>query len=60
VFTIFVDGIHTGLACAAGAAILAAISVAALLSPDARLRRPADRGEQPRLAGYSSLPGPNL
>jgi EmrB/QacA subfamily drug resistance transporter len=42
----FVDGIHTGLLYAAGAAILAAISVAALLKSDARAHRPADEGEQ--------------
>jgi EmrB/QacA subfamily drug resistance transporter len=46
----FVDGIHTGLACAAAAAILAAIAVATLLSRDATARRRAADGERPRLA----------
>jgi EmrB/QacA subfamily drug resistance transporter len=40
----FVDGIHAGLLYAAGAAILAAISVAVLLTRDARIRRRADEG----------------
>jgi EmrB/QacA subfamily drug resistance transporter len=48
--TAFVDGIHTGLMYAAGAAILAAISVAILLSRDAKIRRPAAEAEQPQLA----------
>jgi hypothetical protein len=37
----FTDGIHTGLLYAAGAALLAAISVAALLARDLRPRRAA-------------------
>jgi EmrB/QacA subfamily drug resistance transporter len=44
--TAFTDGIHTGLLYAAGAAILAAISVATLLSRDAKARRPAHQGDQ--------------
>jgi MFS family permease len=40
----FVNGIHAGLLYAAGAAILAAISVAVLLTRDARIRRRADEG----------------
>jgi EmrB/QacA subfamily drug resistance transporter len=35
----FVDGIHTGLLYGAGAALVAAVAVAALLTRDARLRR---------------------
>src|SRR5580658_1055410 len=46
----FVDGIHAGLLYAAAAAVLAAIAVATLLSRDAKIRRPAEEGEQPRLA----------
>ncbi|HTU04035.1 MAG TPA: MFS transporter [Trebonia sp.] len=46
----FVDGIHTGLLYAAGAAIIAAISVAILLSGEAKTRRPAAEGQQPQLA----------
>jgi hypothetical protein len=42
----FVDGIHTGMLCAAAAAILAAISVALLLNSDARAPRPIDTDEQ--------------
>jgi EmrB/QacA subfamily drug resistance transporter len=38
----FTDGIHAGLLYAAGAAILAAISVAVLLPRDGKTRRPAD------------------
>ena len=37
----FVDGIHTGLLYAAGAALLAAITVTILLSPGLRSPRPA-------------------
>ena len=48
--TAFVDGIHTGLLYAAGAAVIAAISVATLLSRDAKIRRAAGRSEQPQLA----------
>ena len=44
----FVDGIHTGLLYAAGAAILAAISVAILLESETSTRRPAGRGERPQ------------
>jgi MFS family permease len=47
----FVDGIHSGLLYAAGAAIIAAISVAALLSRDAKTRRPAEA--QPQLAAVA-------
>ena len=39
--TAFVNGIHTGLLYAAGAAILAAISVATLLTREAKMRRSA-------------------
>ena len=46
--TAFVDGIHTGLLYAAGAAILAAISVATLLSRDAKIRRPASLPAPPQ------------
>jgi MFS family permease len=44
----FVDGIHTGLLYAAGAAVVAAISIAVLLSPALRLRRAA-RPDEPEL-----------
>jgi EmrB/QacA subfamily drug resistance transporter len=44
----FVDGIHTGLLYAAGSALVAAITVAVLLSPALRLRRAA-RPDQPEL-----------
>jgi hypothetical protein len=47
----FLDGIHTGLLYAAGAAILAAISVAILLPSEPRIRRPAGEGAQ-RQAAY--------
>jgi EmrB/QacA subfamily drug resistance transporter len=47
--TAFVDGIHTGLLYAAGAALLAAISVGTLLSREAKIRQPADQGEQSQL-----------
>jgi EmrB/QacA subfamily drug resistance transporter len=46
----FVDGIHTGLLYAAGAAILAALSVAILLKSETRTRQPAGQGERPRAA----------
>jgi MFS family permease len=46
----FTDGIHTGLLYAAGAALIAAISVAILLSGGAETRQPAAEPEQPRLA----------
>jgi EmrB/QacA subfamily drug resistance transporter len=46
--TAFVDGIHAGLLYAAGAAILAAISVATLLSRDAKIRRPASLPAPPQ------------
>ena len=39
--TAFADGIHAGLLYAAGAAILAAIAVATLLTRGAKIRRPA-------------------
>lgn len=42
----FVNGIHAGLLYAAGAAILAAISVAVLLKSEAKTRRPARGGNQ--------------
>jgi EmrB/QacA subfamily drug resistance transporter len=44
--TAFTDGIHTGLLCAAGAALLAAIAVAVLLTGDPRARRAARRHER--------------
>ena len=47
--TAFADGIHTGLLYAAAAAVLAAISVATLLSRDAKIRRTAGEAEQPQL-----------
>ena len=40
----FVNGIHAGLLCAAGAALLAAITVTVLLSPALRRRHPAGAG----------------
>jgi hypothetical protein len=43
------DGIHAGLLCAAGAALLAAVTVAVLLSAGLRAR-PAARRDQPELA----------
>src|ERR1700722_7915398 len=46
----FVNGIHTGLLYAAGAAILAAISVATLLRNDATARQLAGVGDQQQLA----------
>jgi EmrB/QacA subfamily drug resistance transporter len=46
----FVDGIHTGLLCAAAAAILAAITVAILLNGNASARRPVDTDEQQQAA----------
>lgn len=51
----FVDGIHAGLLYAAGAAILAAIAVATLLTRDAKIRRPAAESEadQRQLASVS-------
>ena len=49
----FVDGIHTGLLYAAGAAVVAAISIAVLLSPALRLRRAA-RPDQPELVAATS------
>ena len=49
----FVDGIHTGLLYAAGAALVAAISIAVLLSPALRLRRAA-RPDQPELVAATS------
>ena len=39
----FTDGIHAGLLCAAGAALLAAVTVAVLLTGDLRTRRAARR-----------------
>jgi hypothetical protein len=42
----FAHGIHAGLRYAAGAAMLAAISVAALLPSDGKVRRRAYQGEQ--------------
>ena len=53
--TAFVDGIHAGLLYAAGAAILAAIAVATLLTRDAKVRRPAAEAEadQRQLAGVT-------
>ena len=47
--TAFVDGIHAGLLYAAGAALLAAVSVAVLLSGSPRSRSAA-RSDQPELA----------
>src|SRR5580692_3418376 len=51
----FVDGIHAGLLYAAGAAILAAIAVATLLTRDAKIRRPAAKEDeqQRRLASVT-------
>jgi MFS family permease len=46
----FVTGIHTGLLYAAGAAILAAISVAILLQRQAPTRRSVSHGEGPQAA----------
>jgi hypothetical protein len=46
----FVNGIHTGLLYAAGAAILAAISVAALLRGEARTRKLVNQGDLQQLA----------
>jgi MFS family permease len=40
----FVEGIHTGLLYAAGAAVVAALTVAVLLASGARARRPAGQG----------------
>jgi EmrB/QacA subfamily drug resistance transporter len=54
--TAFVAGIHTGLLYAAGAAIIAAISVAVLLAGDAKTRGPAAEGQQPQLAGVADYP----
>jgi EmrB/QacA subfamily drug resistance transporter len=45
----FVDGIHLGLLCAAAAALLAAISVAALLEGKAKTPRLAAEGEERQL-----------
>jgi hypothetical protein len=42
----FVNGIHTGLLYAAGAAVLAALSVAVLLKRDVKVRSYADEGEK--------------
>jgi MFS family permease len=47
--TAFVDGIHTGLLYAAGAALLAAVTVAALLAGD-RNSRQTTRHDEPELA----------
>jgi small neutral amino acid transporter SnatA (MarC family) len=46
----FVNGIHTGLLCAAGAAILAALSVATLLKGEATTHQLADEDAQRQLA----------
>ncbi len=46
----FVDGIHVGLLYAAGAALLAAISVAILLERKAKMPRYAGAGEEQQLA----------
>lgn len=51
----FTDGIHAGLLYAAGAAIIAAIGVAALLPGDATTRRPAADDQQPQLMGASGV-----
>jgi EmrB/QacA subfamily drug resistance transporter len=53
--TAFTDGIHTGLLFAAGAALLAAVSVAVLLAGDLRPRQAGHRG--PAAAGQAA-PGP--
>ena len=47
--TAFVDGIHTGLLCAAAAALLAAVIVAVLLAGD-RNSRQTIRHDEPELA----------
>ena len=47
----FVDGIHTGLLYAAGAAVVAAVSVALLLRRDAEAPVPVDRHVHRQLAG---------
>jgi EmrB/QacA subfamily drug resistance transporter len=49
----FVEGIHTGLLYAAGAALLAAFSVAVLLKSEATIRRPVGDGER-RQAAYAA------
>jgi MFS family permease len=46
----FVDGIHTGLLCAAGAAVVAAFSVAVLLLRKAEVSLPDDEREHLQLA----------
>lgn len=48
----FTDGIHTGLLCAAAAALLAAIALAVMLPRNARTR-PAAPADQPGLAAAS-------
>ena len=50
--TAFVDGLHTGLLCAAGAALLAAVIVAVLLSASRR-PHPAVRPGQPELVSVT-------
>ncbi len=56
----FVDGVHAGLLYAAGAAIIAACSVAILLRRDAKAPRVNDHLEHPQLSPMGGVPDPNL
>ena len=56
----FVDGIHAGLLYAAGAAILAAISVAILLKSEPATRRPARASDQRQPAHAAQQPASAL
>jgi len=56
--TAFVNGIHAGLLYAAGAALLAAISVAVLLSPDRRRASSVDADSQDVVTAAVSAPIP--
>jgi MFS family permease len=58
--TAFVDGIHTGLLYAAGAAIVAACSVAMLLRGDARAGTGSDHREEPGQDQAEELTSPTL
>ncbi|MFZ0251481.1 MAG: MFS transporter [Acidimicrobiales bacterium] len=51
----FVDGIHTGLLSAAGAAIVAACSVAILLRPDTKSPPVTDEAERQYLGGHFTV-----
>ncbi len=53
----FTDGIHTGLLYAAGAALLAAVSVAVLLAGDLRPRRPGRTAQAGHAQAGQALPG---